>query len=114
MTTNTTNISDHIPNGHAAAAFLSGSIGVFVIGLLTTLSEASHGISNALNWYNPSGSLVGKTGMGIIVWLIAWFILNKVWKGKDVNLRTMFIVSLAIAALGFLLTFPPFFTAFKG
>ncbi len=110
----TSNASNHITDGPAAAAFLSGSIGLFVIGLLTTLSEVSHGISNALNWYNPSGSLVGKTGVGIIVWLIVWVILNKMWKDKDVNLRTMFIASLIIAALGFLLTFPPFFTAFKG
>jgi len=110
----TTNISKRVPDGPAAAAFLSGSIGLFVIGLLTTLSEVSHGISNALNWYDPSGSLVGKTGVGIIVWLIAWFILNRMWKDKDVSLKSIFIWSMVIAALGFLLTFPPFFTAFKG
>jgi len=110
----TNNVSNHIPNGSAAAAFLSASIGVFVIGLLTTLSEASHAIGNALNWYNPSGPLVGKTLSGIIVWLIAWFILGKMWGKKDVNLKSMFIASIVIAALGFLLTFPPFFTIFKG
>ncbi len=110
----TSNVSNHVPNGAAAAAFLSGSIGLFVIGLLTTLSEISPAISSALNWYNPSGSLVGKTGVGIIVWLIAWFIFNHMWKEKDVNLKSMFTWSIIIAALGFLMTFPPFFTAFKG
>ncbi len=110
----TNNVSNHIPSGPAAAAFLSGSIGLFVIGLLTTLSEASHAIGNALNWYNPSGSLVGKTGVGIIVWLIAWFFLNKAWKDKDMNLKSMFTWAIIITALGFLLTFPPFFVTFKG
>lgn len=110
----TPNASNHIPNGPAAAAFLSGSIGLFVIGLLTTLSEVSHGIGNALNWYNPSGSLVGKTGVGIIVWLIVWYILNKKWQDADVDLKKMFTWSIIIAALGFLLTFPPFFVMFKG
>jgi len=108
------NVSNHIPNGAAAAAFISGSIGVFVIGLLTTLSEASHAVGAALNWYNPSGSLVGKTGVGIIVWLIAWYFLNKSWQEKDVDLKRMFTWAIIITALGFLLTFPPFFTIFKG
>ena len=108
------NVSNYTPNGSAAAAFLSGSIGVFVIGLLTTLSEASHAIGSALNWYNPSGSLVGKTGVGIIIWLISWYILNNKWKNEDVDLKKMFTWSIIIAALGFLLTFPPFFVMFKG
>ena len=115
MTTNVSdNVVNRIPSGPAAAAFLSGAFGVFVIGLLTTLSEMSEGISSALNWYNPSGSLVGKTSAGIIVWLISWFILNRMWKDKDKNLKSLFIWSMVIVALGFLLTFPPFFTAFKG
>jgi len=110
----TSNVSNHIPNGPAAAAFLSGSIGVFVIGLLTTLSEASHAIGSALDWYSPSGPLVGKTLLGIISWLVSWFILNRMWKDKDVNLSKVFTWAIIIAALGFLLTFPPFFTMFKG
>ncbi len=110
----TSNTSSHIPSGPAAAAFLSGAIGLFVIGLLTTLSEASHAVGNALNWYDPSGSLVGKTGVGIIVWLIAWFFLNKKWQDEEVNLKSMFTWAIIIAALGFLLTFPPFFSVFKG
>jgi len=108
------NVSNHIPSGPAAAAFISGSVGVFVIGLLTTLSEASHAIGSALNWYNPSGALVGKTGVGIIVWLITWYFLNKSWQDKDVDLKRMFTWAIIITALGFLLTFPPFFVIFKG
>jgi uncharacterized membrane protein YkgB len=110
----TSNVSNRIPSGPAAAAFLSGSLGIFVIGLLTTLSEASHAIGNALNWYNPSGPLVGKTLTGIIVWLISWYILNRMWQDRDVNLKSMFTAAIVIVALGFLLTFPPFFTLFKG
>lgn len=110
----TNNVSNHIPSGPAAAAFLSGSLGVFVIGLMTTLSEASHAIGSALNWYNPSGPLVGKTLLGIIVWLISWFFLNKSWGEKEVDLKRIFTWSMILILLGLLLTFPPFFTIFKG
>jgi len=110
----TTRISTHrIPIGPAAAAILSSSIGVFVIGLLTTLSEASHSIGSMLNWYSPSGNLTGKTGVGIIVWLVSWAILNAQWKDRDVKFGRILTWTTVLLVLGFLLTFPPFFTIFK-
>ncbi|MCD6290387.1 MAG: hypothetical protein J7M34_07780 [Anaerolineae bacterium] len=102
-----------LPNGLAASAILSGAIGVFVIGLLTTLSEASSAVGSALNWYNPSGSLTGKTGVGIILWLVSWVILRGRWGDKEINLGSVLVWSFVLLGLGFLLTFPPFFELFK-
>ena len=109
----TTAVSKRLPSGTAAAAVLSSSIGVFVIGLLTTGAVISTGLKNALNWYNPSGPLAGKTGVAIIVWLISWFILDKKWKGEEIALQRIATWSLILIVLGLALTFPPIFEAFE-
>src|SRR3954452_348710 len=103
-----------VATGVAAAAFLSGGIGCFVIGLLTTLTEspALVDLKNALNWSNPVGPLSGKTGVAVIAFLLAWAIAHFTMKDKDINLKTYVIVAGVLTALGFLLTFPPFFDLF--
>jgi hypothetical protein len=98
--------------GVASAAFVSSGIGCLVIGLMVTAAEMSAGFSNALNWYNPAGPLTGKTGVGVIVWLVSWVILHTMWKDKEVEFGKAFTVTLILIALGFLLTFPPIFTLF--
>lgn len=102
----------HVYTGVAAAAFIAGGIGVFVMGLLTTLSEASSGIANLLNWIKAAGPLSGKTGVSVIVWIVSWFILNNMWKGQDYDLKKAYTITLVLIGLGFLLTFPPFFILF--
>lgn len=98
--------------GVASAAFVSSGIGCLVIGLMVTGAEMSEGLKNALNWWNPAGPLTGKTGIGVIAWLISWAVLHYLWKDKDVELGKAFVVTLILIALGFLLTFPPIFTLF--
>jgi hypothetical protein len=98
--------------GPAAAAMVAGGTGTFVIGLLTTLAEASEGIKDALNLTNPVGPLSGKTAFGVIVWLIVWFLLNSVLKNKNVDLGKAFTVTIILVIAGLLLTFPPFFELF--
>ena len=73
------------PNGVAAAAILAAAIGVFITGSMTTLAEISRPLRAALTWSGAVGPLIGKTGVGVIVWLIAWAILHAVWREKDVN-----------------------------
>ncbi len=102
-----------VTTGPAAAAMISGAIGTFVIGLLTTGSVIIEGLGDALNWWNPAGPLTGKTGVGVIAWLTSWALLNTVWKGKDYDLRKAFIITLIIVTLGVILTFPPVFEAFE-
>ncbi|HEV8339962.1 MAG TPA: hypothetical protein VGR25_09965 [bacterium] len=99
-------------NGPAAAAILAAGAGTFTIGLMTTLAEAFAGLRNALMWYAPSGPLSGKTGVGIIVWLIAWVALATAWKGRDVNIGRVVTWTFVLLLLGFVGTFPPVFEAF--
>jgi hypothetical protein len=109
-------VETRVATGEAAAAFLAGGIGCFIIGLMTTLAEfpALVNFKNALNWWNPAGPLTGKTGVGVIAFLIAWGVAHVMIKDKDVDLKTYVIVAGVLTALGFLLTFPPFFELFAG
>lgn len=102
-----------VTTGPAAAAMISGAIGTFVIGLLTTGAVLSEGLKEILNWWNPAGPLTGKTGVGVIAWLISWFLLNTIWRDKEYDLNKAFIITLILIALGVVLTFPPVFEAFE-
>ncbi len=64
-------------SGPAAAALIAAGIGVLVIGILTTGAAISEGLKSALNFWPPSGSLTGKTAIGLISWLISWAALNR-------------------------------------
>ncbi len=100
------------PSGPAGAAILAAGVGVFVVGLMTTLNEAVGGLSKYLNWWNPAGPLTGKTGIGVIVWLIAWGVLAARYRGKTVDMGRIALWSWILIALGLLLTFPPAFELF--
>jgi hypothetical protein len=98
--------------GVASAAFISSGIGCLVIGLMVTGAELSQGLRSALNWWNPAGPLTGKTGIGVLAWLISWAILHSMWKDKDMEFGRIFTITLILIAAGFLLTFPPIFELF--
>lgn len=106
-------VETEVATGSAAAAMISGAIGTFVIGLLTTGVVIFEGLREALNWWNPAGPLTGKTGVGVIAWLISWVLLDTIWKGREYDLRKAFIITLIFVALGVILTFPPVFEAFE-
>jgi hypothetical protein len=97
------------PNGPAAAAVLAGAIGVFVIGVMTALAAASDAVGNMLRWVGPVGPLSGKTGLGVIAWLVAWTVLGSSYNGKNVNTEGIVRWSRVLIILGLLLTFPPVF-----
>ena len=107
-------VETRVATGEAAAAFLAGGIGCFVLGLLVTLTEvpALVNLKNGLNWSNPVGPLSGKTGVAVIAFLLAWGIAHFTMKDKDVNLKTYVMIAGVLTALGFLMTFPPFFDRF--
>ena len=103
----------YVATGVAAATFIASGIGVLVLGLMTTGAVLSGGLKDALNWWNPAGPLSGKTGIAVLAWLISWVLLNTLWKGKDMDLRKSFIITLVMIGLGLLFTFPPVFEAFE-
>ncbi|HEX6290367.1 MAG TPA: hypothetical protein VFZ66_14350 [Herpetosiphonaceae bacterium] len=104
---------ERVATGEAAAAFIAGGIGCFIIGLLTTAAVISEPLKNALNWWNPAGPLTGKTGVGVIAFFISWAIGHVLWNDRDVDLRRTFIITMILLALGFVLTFPPVFEYFE-
>ncbi len=106
--------SSHLPNGSAAAALLAGGIGSGVYGLTVVAAEASSGVAQALNLVEGVGPLSGKVLVGLVIWLVVWIILAKMWSLKEVDFRRITTVSVVLVLLGFLLTFPPVFQAFAG
>lgn len=103
------------PDGPAAAAMISAGIGIFVLGLLTTLAVISAGVKTFLLWWEWGqgvGPLAGKTTIAVVVWLLSWLILDRLWRRKDVELKTAFYIGLGLGILGAIGTFPPFFELF--
>ncbi len=99
-------------NGPAAAALVAGGIGAIAYAIFIILSEGVESVGHALNWYNPSGNLSGKSTMMVIVWLISWAILNNKWKDRDVDFKKTATIALTLLIVGTLLTVPPVFDFF--
>jgi hypothetical protein len=100
------------PFGPVAAAFLAAGIGALVLGILTTLSEASDGVASALQWSDSVGPLSGKTILAVVAFLGSWLVLYALLKGRDLEPRKVFMWTGILVAVGLLLTFPTFFQAF--
>jgi heme/copper-type cytochrome/quinol oxidase subunit 1 len=105
---------DRIPNGPGAAAILAAGIGCAAMGILAFAGDASDRIGKALNFYNPTGTLSGVTTLAIIIWLVAWFVLARLWGTKTVDVVRINRISFALLVVGFLLTFPPFMDLLQG
>ncbi len=103
------------PDGPAAAAMLAAGIGIFTLGLLTVLSEASvpvHDFLERFEFGRGVGPLAGKTILAVAAWAVSWVILALAWGGRDVNIKAWFTVSISLGILGALGTFPPIFLSF--
>lgn len=107
-------MNEELPNGPVVAALIAGGLGSATIGLMTVLAEASHSITNALNWWNPAGPLTGKTLVGVIIFFVSWIVLHFIFRGKNVNFARAATIALILLGLGILGTFPPFFKLFAG
>ena len=103
------------PDGPAAAAMLAAGIGLFTLGLLTVLNEASTGMHDWLESWEFGqgvGPLAGKTTLSVIVWALSWIVLAIGLRGRDADLKIWFWVALLLGVVGFVGTFPPVFEAF--
>jgi hypothetical protein len=103
------------PDGPGAAATLAAGIGIFVLGLLTTLNEASAAIHDFLDAFDGEGGvgpLSGKTTVAAIFFFGAWAILGAIWRRKDIDLKRVFWIGIALGVAGAILMFPPVFEAF--
>jgi len=113
MTMSQTDV-DKIPSGPGAAAILAAGIGSAALGILALAGDASDAINKFLNFYKPTGALSGVSTLAIIIWLIAWFVLARLWGTKTVDVVKINIISFVLLAVGFFLTFPPFMDLLQG
>jgi hypothetical protein len=100
------------PTGPVAAAVLAAGIGAFVLGLLTTLSEASTDVHDFLEFDEDVGPLSGKTIIAVVAYAASWAVLHGLWRRQNRPLRPILIATAVLIALGVLGTFPTFFQAF--
>jgi len=102
------------PNGAGAAAVLGAAIGGLVLGILALAADAVTAVGGLFNIWNPTGPLSGVTSIAILVWLVAWWVLSRLWAGRNVELRRVNFLAAAMFAAGLLLTFPPFMDLLQG
>lgn len=105
-------MSEAKTNGPAAAALIAAGVGCAAIGIATILATASPGIADALNWKSSVGTLSGKTGVGIIVWVVSWAILHAILRKREPKLSVAIGIAAVLIAVGFIALFPPVYDFF--
>lgn len=111
---NATHDPMRLPNGPGAAAILSAGTGSGALGVFALASDASPVVRHAFTIWPPSGDLSGVTLAAIVVWLVAWFGLSRLWTARDVGLVRVNVAAFAMLIVGLLLTFPPFMDLLQG
>lgn len=94
-----------IANGAAMAAYLSAGIGSFAMGFVVLLDAI--GLFPFPAMYAPAGGVTTRTAAAVLIWLGGWVLLHRRWKARQIDGRRVLWVTLALIALGVLLTFPP-------
>lgn len=92
-------------DGSAMASCLASGIGAFAMGAIVLLNEA--GVLAVPALYAPAGGVTGRTALATVVWLIAWGLLHRRWKGREVAPGRVRALTFILVGLGVLGTFPP-------
>ena len=100
------------PNGPVAAALLAAGVGSFVLGLLTTIAEASESFGKSIQYNDRVGPLSGKTLFAAAAFFVVWGALGYLLRDRDLPWRPVLVASAVLIGLGLLGTFPIFFQAF--
>ena len=103
-----------MPNGSGAAAILAAGIGCLVLGICAYAGDAVVALGNAFIFWTPTGPLSGVTTTAIVVWLVSWFLLSRLWAGREVNLARVNVAAFLMLLAGLLLTFPPIMDLLEG
>jgi hypothetical protein len=94
------------------ASFMACGIGSTFFGLAVIGAEMNEAFKNAINLNAGVGPLSGKAAIGVTAFILSWIILHFVMRGKNIPLKTSFIVGIVLTLLGVLFTYPPFFLLF--
>jgi hypothetical protein len=97
------------PTGVGAATLMAAALGMFAIGIVTPLAEAFEAFSSRLDWWDPAGPLTGKTGVGVLVWLMTWAGLLRRYRNREVDIGRHLVWMWVLIAFSFLGTFPPLY-----
>jgi len=103
------------PDGPGAAMMISAGIGIFVLGFLTVLAEASVDAKTWLQkweWGVGVGPLAGKTSIAALSYFVSLAVLWVLWREKNVNVKKGFYIGLVLGVLGAIGTYPTFFQKF--
>lgn len=103
-----------LPNGPSAAAILAAGIGCLALGMFAFVGDAFPAIGHAFNFWNPVGPPASVTSLAVVVWLLAWYRLARIWAARSVNLRRVNRAAFAMLIGGLLLTFMPFVDLLQG
>jgi hypothetical protein len=100
-------------DGAVAAALIAAAIGVFALGLVTSLSAAVKDFKEWLIWDEAVGSLSGKSSLAFIAWLAVWPPLHFALYKRDGLLPAAIVIGGILILLGMLGIFPPIFERLK-
>lgn len=92
-------------NGTAMAAFTAAGFGAFAMGLVVALNEA--GVLSPPALYGPAGGVSGRTTLAVVLWLVAWALLHRRWRSRQLDSRRIWALMLFLIAVGIAGTFPP-------
>jgi hypothetical protein len=99
--------SSALPNGAGAAAILAAGIGAFMVAFFAVITDKVASFKSLMIFWKPTGPLSGVTTSAILIWLLAWVILDWRWRRQTVALTRINTIALILLALSLLLTFPP-------
>lgn len=102
------------PNGAGAAALLGTGIGVAALGIFALAGDALPALGRLFTIYHPTGPLSGVTTGAIVVWLLSWLGLYRMWRDRSVRLGPVIALTAIGFAIGLVLTFPPAMDAIQG
>jgi hypothetical protein len=94
-------------NGFGAAAVLAAGVGSFMLSVLAIAADKITTIKSAMIFYHPTGPLSGVTTLAIVIWIGVWIVLDRRWRNRNVAMRQVGMIALALLVLSLLLTFPP-------
>ena len=101
-------------DGAAAAALLAAAIGIFVLGLVTSLAEMESlsDFHDGLAWDDEVGPLSGKSSLGLIAWAATWPVLHVLLYRRDGVILAASAISLVLFVAAMVLMLPPVFDKF--
>lgn len=106
--------------GVAHAAILAAMLGILALALVNVGCEMSEAFKTSIHnigklWMPGAqgiGPYSGKETVSLVVWLISWFGLHKMLRGREGNMAAALIVFLMGVGLATTLLWPPVFYLF--